>query len=100
VDRRHGGSRGDPTDQLLTLAAASAGGRRLRSVRDALSGVVTREVLLAPPARDDPLATALDATGLVATLGQSAAFPAGIVAAAITLPTVGGPLTSLVLARC
>src|SRR5438876_9660171 len=58
-----------PTDQLLTLTAASAGGRRLRSLRDALPGVVTREVLLAPPARDDPLATALDATGLVATLG-------------------------------
>src|SRR2546422_2726335 len=39
------------------------------------SGVIPREVLLAPPARDDPLATALDAAGLVATLGQGAAFP-------------------------
>src|SRR5438552_2039834 len=87
-------------DGLRSVAAASAGGLRLRSLRDSLPGVVPREVLLAPPARDDPLATALDAAGLVATLGQGAALPAGIVAAAIALPTVGGPLTSLVLARC
>src|SRR5947199_8179863 len=84
----------------MSVAAASAGGLRLRSLRDSLPGVVPREVLLAPPPRDDPLATALDAAGLVATFGQGAALPPGVVVAAVTLPAVGGPRASLLLARC
>src|SRR2546427_2609654 len=81
-------------------AVASARGLRLRSPRRVLPGIVAREMLLASPARDDPLATALDAAGLVATLGQGAAFPRGVVAAAVALPAVGGPRASLLLARC
>src|SRR5438093_13510489 len=84
----------------MERAAASARRRRLRSLRRALPGIVAREVLLAPAAREYPLATVLDAAGLVATLGQGAAFPAGVVAAAVALPTVGEPFASLMLARC
>src|SRR2546426_2362814 len=91
---RLGDLRGTAPDPSL------ARGLRLRSPRRALPGIVAREMLLAPPARNDPLATALDAAGLVATLGQGAAFPPGVVAAAVTLPAVGGPRASLLLARC
>src|SRR5213078_3643386 len=85
-------------EQLLTPSLAR--GLRLRSPRRALPGIVAREMLLAPSTRDDPLATALDAAGLVATFGQRAAFPPGVVVAAVTLPAVGGPRASLLLARC
>src|SRR5207249_2315788 len=85
-------------EQLLTPSLAR--GLRLRSPRRALPGIVAREMLLAPSTRDDPLATALDAAGLVATFGQGAAFPPGVVVAAVTLPAVGGPRASLLLAWC
>src|SRR5438552_13008262 len=91
---RLGDLRGTAPDPSL------ARGLRLRSPRRALPGIVAREMLLAPSTRDDPLATALDAAGLVATFGQGAAFPPRVVVAAVTLPGVGGPRASLLLARC
>src|SRR5438046_9312138 len=91
---RLGDLRGTAPDPSL------ARGLRLRSPRRALPGIVAREMLLAPSTRDDPLATALAAAGLVATSGQRAAFPPGLAAAAVTLPAGAGPRDSPLPARC
>src|SRR6266849_1617965 len=79
-------------------AAVSAGWRCLRLASRALSRVVAREVLLASPPPDDSLATSLGAASRVASLGQRAALPRGVVTTAIGFPTICGPAASLVLA--
>src|SRR5207247_7363851 len=76
---RLGDLRGTAPDPSL------ARGLRLRSPRRALPGIVAREMLLAPSTRDDPLATDLDAAGLVATFGKGAAFTTGVDTADYTL---------------
>src|SRR5262249_56975457 len=78
-------------------------GRRLRARRGrrflySLARIVAGEMGLAPAARDDRLSAALDPTRLVAALRQLAALPCRVMAGAVSLPTVGGPLAIGLLA--
>src|SRR5262245_35254566 len=63
-----------------------------------LARIVAGEMRLAAAACDDWLPTALGPACLVAPLRQLAALPRRVMACAVSLPTVGGPLAISLLA--